>query len=88
MSRSLYGGGCSFGPGIEVSMGEVHKGFAGTWWRHDVVRLHGQEIGRFQVRRLWHGKRIGHRIECITLDMGSAAVMGAQLDWLVRRAQP
>lgn len=76
----------SWGPGIEVKMGEVRKGFAGTWCRRDTVYLDGREIGFFQVRRLYHGRRIGHRIECLTADMGSACVLGAQLDWLLRQA--
>jgi hypothetical protein len=75
-----------WGEGIEVKLGEVHKGFAGTWWRHDIVTLHGKEIGFFQVRRVFHGKRIGHRIEGLTADMGNACVVGCHLDWLLRRA--
>jgi hypothetical protein len=70
--------------GLEVKMGEVRKGFAGTWCRHDMVYLDGREIGFVQVRRRWFGKRLGHRIESLTCDTGSACVMGCQLDWLVR----
>lgn len=74
--------------GIEVKMGGVRKGFAGTWCRRDTVYLDGREIGFFQVRRLYHGRRIGHRIECLTaaVNVGRGCVMGSQLDWLLRQA--
>lgn len=69
-----------------VIKGEAIKGRWGQWYRHDRVLLNGEEIGRFQIRRRYFGKRFGHRVEAITLDLGNSCVMGCQLGWLVRRA--
>lgn len=69
----------------KVGKGTPIKSRWGQWYRHDPVTLYGKEIGRIQVRRRYFGKRMGHRMESITLLQGSnACVLGTDVGWLVR----
>lgn len=71
---------------VVIVPGEAIHTRWGQWYRHDVVKVGDREIGRIQTRRKYFGKRIGHRIETITLNTSGACVVGRQVEWLVSQA--
>lgn len=70
---------------VKIIGGTTNKSRWGQWYRHDKIKLNGQELeGTIQVSRKYFGKRMGHRIESITCYK-SGCVLGSDWVWLARQ---
>ena len=70
---------------VEIIGGKAIKSRWGQWYRHDKIKLDGQELdGTIQVKRVYFGKRFGHRVESITCYK-SGCIIGSDWVWLARQ---
>lgn len=71
---------------IKCVAGEkIKNGIAGQWYRHDVYSYNGKEIGRVQVRNRYYGKKIGSRIDTLSITENHG-VQGFNLRWICEQS--
>jgi hypothetical protein len=53
----------------------------GQWYQHTIARdENGREVYRIQTRRRYYGRRIGHRMDTLTIA-GAGCVPGTDHAW-------